>query len=78
MGSGFHGGHRRFLGDGAGDDNERQVVSLLFQQRQCGRRVEVRDAIVTDHHVPLLSSKRAGHRGGRLHALVHGVVAGTS
>ena len=78
MGSGFHGEHRRFLGDRAGDDNKRQVVPPFFQQGQCGHRVEVRNAVVGDHHVPLLSSKSAIHRSGRVHAFVPRVVAATS
>ena len=72
----FHGGNGRLFRYVPGDDDERQVQPLLFDQRQGCEAVEIRQPVIGNDEVPPLPLERGGHGRGSLHPVAARVVAG--
>ena len=62
----LHRGHRDFLADGAGHDDEGQVESFLIQQLQRGQGIELRHGEIGHDQVPGLLVESGAHGGGSI------------
>ncbi len=67
VGPGAHRGHRRFLADAAGNDDERQHRRLLAQQVQGAQRIELRQRVIRQHDFPAPLRERFFESLGGLH-----------
>ena len=70
------GGGGLLFADGAGDDDEGQVLAAGAQELEGGRDVELREGIVGQHQVPRAGGQRVAEGGAGGDALDLGSVAG--
>ena len=69
-GAGPHSRHRGVLTDGAGYDDEREVLAGRLQHRQRPRSVESREVVIAQHDIPRLTCQCRAERLGGFDALV--------